>query len=73
MWLKKESVSLTVNQQKVSKLKKKRKRDRNRKNGGNNNYNEIEYPKMWDDYKRWNTRRREKKKKGREEKYLKPS
>lgn len=35
--------------------------------GENNNYNEIEYPKMWDDYKRWNTRRR--KKRGREEKF----
>ena len=22
--------------------------------GENNNYNEIEYPKMWDDYTRWN-------------------
>ena len=41
--------------------------------GENNNYNEIEYPKMWDNYKRRNTRRRGKKKKGREEKYLKPS
>ena len=29
--------------------------------GENYNYNEIEYPKMWDDYKRWNTRRRKKK------------